>query len=105
MTPFFKYVLIVFSCLFAVLAQAEEDDPYGADIQLSRTKPTDPAVLVSLVGEHEMEASKIKVGHVSDGKPLLCFKDPDKQLVGCFVLNMKTDQVVFVHLPADEKTL
>lgn len=79
--------------------------PYDTDIEMNRLKPVDPAVLVSQLPDKSMTASHVKVGHVSDGQPLLCFKDPDKQLIGCFVLNIKTDQVVFVQLPTDESSL
>lgn len=78
---------------------------YGSDLEISRLKPTDLAILVTLVAPHELQASKVKVGHVADGKPLLCFKDPDKQLVGCFVLNVKTGQVVYLNLPTDEVSI
>lgn len=96
--------LIALCALLASAAYAD-DTEYGQDLEITRLKPTDPATLVSLVGAHEMTASHIKVGHLTDGHPLLCFKDPDKQLVGCFVLNIKTLQVVFIQLPADETSV
>lgn len=100
----FRCAVLMVLTSFAPAVQA--DDPvstdYGADVEITLLKPTEPATLVSMAGDHTMVASRVKVGRVADGKPLLCFKDPDRQLIGCFVLNTKTLEVAFVNLPANE---
>lgn len=89
-----------FSC-----TPAHAEDEYANGGEIARTKPTDPAVLVSLEPDKTMGASHVKVAHIQDGLPLLCFKDPDKQMVGCFYVNTKSGQVVFVQVPTDEKSI
>lgn len=91
--------------LCALLASAAFAGPYDNDSEISRLKPIDSVVLVMLMPDKTMSASLAKVGHITDGKPLLCFKDPDKQLVGCFLVNVKSGQVVFLQLPADETSV
>lgn len=85
--------LLTFSPAFAGI--------YDSDTELNRLKPTEPAILVTLGADKHMSASRIKVPNLTDGKSLLCFKDPDDQLVSCFVVNVKTGEVVFVRLPTD----
>lgn len=100
-----KLIHALAALLATVLAAPAFAGPYDTDVDINRLPPTDPTILVELQADKTMSASKVKVGHVTDGKPLLCFKDPDKQLVGCFVVNVKTGQVVFLQLPADETSV
>ena len=85
--------------LAASMALAEDS---GDGIMSNRAPPTEPVLMVTLGPDKTMRASRVKVSEVAGGKPLLCFKDPDKQLVSCFVVNVTTGQVVFVQLPTDE---
>ena len=103
MQTVFKMALLSAVLLMGV-AHAQET-PDENDIETNRQTPTDAATLVTLLPDKTMGATHIKVGHVADGHPLLCFKDPDKQLVSCFVVNTKTGQVAWVQLPADEKSI
>lgn len=91
--------------LIASVIHAAHAGPYDTDVEINRLKPTVPAILVSLLPDKTMVASKVKVGELTDGQPLLCFRDPDKQLVSCFEVNVKTGQVVFIQLPADETVI
>lgn len=91
------HVLALLLTLSAPVLAADEDSHIGNVAQ----KPSDKAVLVILNADKSMQALRIKVAHVSDGLPLVCFRDPDKQTVSCFVVNVKTGQVIFIPLATD----
>lgn len=101
----FLFGLTLAALGFLAMLPAHAADQYDTNVEINRLKPADAAILITLQSDKTMAASRIKVGHITDGTPLLCFKDPDKQLVGCFLLNEKTGQVVFVNLPADEASI
>ena len=99
-----KVSKIALLSLVTFMGVAHAEDP-GQDIQLTREKPTAPATLVTLQPDKTMVASHVKVGAIGDGLPLLCFRDPEKQLVSCFEVNVKTGQVVWIQLPVDETVI
>lgn len=82
-----------------LLAVADDED---SAIGIVKQPSTDKAILVTLLPSKVMVASFIMVSHVNDGKPLLCFKDPDKAAISCFVINVKTGQVVFIPVTSSE---